>query len=725
MPGTDPTFDLNEGWRLVNAHAPEDARRHADRFERFARNHGALACAHAQMLLGAVSCSLGDLQAAQQHVDRGKPPKSAPRPDHERWARLRDHVRAVRENRPVNQFRLGPIQMGGNQLPSAFDVYTPDAAGAGKAIVESLALEWVDAFAARLSVVVSVDPQAYAFGPNEDWKVERGGPALVGVATQLPHAIDHASVTLEPLEGLRAVAFQAGDWSLFGPGSYPRHGSMPRPQTRAWSLVSGSGGVVRATLEPGARRAAFRLRLRLRLGVDDAPLIHLALPTGTVVVRGIELTARAQRTLVGCGCRLSSFQTVTDPEFAGRAAMVATAQRVTTTMGDPLDTRTARGPLRWSADANEPAVLTVHGTARGEGALDWAVWLPRHPVAAGVYGQVELARVHRGHTLNLSGSRDAEPVPLVVHRVVNRGEAPRRVQLSAALGDSPSVEAFEVPPGGHRDVPMVPPLGPAALRGDGTRREADIELRLRSGDIRAERRHPVQFYAPDVCTWHIEDPQTMEVHRHPEVMARWVTPDDPAVRELVARYERTQAAPEALQIGGDHGADVARMDRVWKVLLAQGLEYRTGEDVDLTRFGAGQRLQFPRDTIARRSGNCLDLTVLLASVFEAIGLPAALVLCTGHAFLGLHRNNSLLGIESTMVARCDARKATPLPGGMDVGRRQLAPLMKPVQRSKPTVGADGTPVIKARAMPPFFKVVLLSQARASGVTAISAELMDA
>ena len=56
-------------------------------------------------------------------------------------------------------------------------------------------------------------------------------------------------------------------------------------------------------------------------------------------------------------------------------------------------------------------------------------------------------------------------------------------------------------------------------------------------------------------------------------------------------------------------------------------------------FGAGvgehmQRIRLPRETIAHRSANCIDGTVLFASLLEATSLSAAIILVPGHAFLG-------------------------------------------------------------------------------------------
>jgi len=49
-----------------------------------------------------------------------------------------------------------------------------------------------------------------------------------------------------------------------------------------------------------------------------------------------------------------------------------------------------------------------------------------------------------------------------------------------------------------------------------------------------------------------------------------------------------------------------------------------------------QRVRFLADTWADRSANCIDGSVLIASVLQRIGLPSFLVLVPGHAFVGFY-----------------------------------------------------------------------------------------
>jgi hypothetical protein len=78
-------------------------------------------------------------------------------------------------------------------------------------------------------------------------------------------------------------------------------------------------------------------------------------------------------------------------------------------------------------------------------------------------------------------------------------------------------------------------------------------------------------------------------------------------------------------------------------------------------FGNGptqalQRVRLPRESLANRSANCIDSTVLMASVLEAASLNAGIVLVPGHAFLAFEKkeNSGQWGfVEGTMLGSHD------------------------------------------------------------------------
>jgi hypothetical protein len=69
-----------------------------------------------------------------------------------------------------------------------------------------------------------------------------------------------------------------------------------------------------------------------------------------------------------------------------------------------------------------------------------------------------------------------------------------------------------------------------------------------------------------------------------------------------------------------------------------------------------QRTRLPRESLALRSANCIDGTVLMASLLEGASLSPAIVLVPGHAFLAWEtwrNSNEWRYLETTLIGTAD------------------------------------------------------------------------
>ena len=130
-------------------------------------------------------------------------------------------------------------------------------------------------------------------------------------------------------------------------------------------------------------------------------------------------------------------------------------------------------------------------------------------------------------------------------------------------------------------------------------------------------------------------------------IAAWVTPDDPAVIKLDGQAEallqsQPQPTPPAM-IGYANGASArAVRDQVNAIFDAMRLDYQikySQESVPYSGPGdnnvALQKIKLPAEVLQQHSGMCIELTALLASAVERIGLHSEIVIIPGHAFLGV------------------------------------------------------------------------------------------
>lgn len=66
---------------------------------------------------------------------------------------------------------------------------------------------------------------------------------------------------------------------------------------------------------------------------------------------------------------------------------------------------------------------------------------------------------------------------------------------------------------------------------------------------------------------------------------------------------------------------------------------------------ASQYVQYPRETIERRSGTCLDLAICMSALMEAVGVRSYVALIPGHAIplIELPESGDIYAIESTFI----------------------------------------------------------------------------
>jgi hypothetical protein len=76
---------------------------------------------------------------------------------------------------------------------------------------------------------------------------------------------------------------------------------------------------------------------------------------------------------------------------------------------------------------------------------------------------------------------------------------------------------------------------------------------------------------------------------------------------------------------------------IWHALFARGIRYSSADPaIERGPNVFSQHVRFLEDTWADRSANCIDGSVLIASVLQRIGIRSFLVLVPGHAFVGFY-----------------------------------------------------------------------------------------
>jgi hypothetical protein len=251
-----------------------------------------------------------------------------------------------------------------------------------------------------------------------------------------------------------------------------------------------------------------------------------------------------------------------------------------------------------------------------------------------------------------------EAMPLALLNITNTAHKPVAQVIEAEIpGWSRSLRQTEiVGPKETRLVRIQPALLPAAFRNEEIRSE-QLDVRVESPDglvLFAESR-PVLIHGGSDLLWGHK-------FRNAQVAARWVTPHDPAVLDLVSRARRHVPRGRMAGYGSksDDPAIVSRHVReqaeaVFRELKASGISYVNSLFVMGEHLDQAQRVRLPQETLALKTANCMDVSVAFASAMENLGLQPLLVIVPGHAYAGVR-----LGKNSEDVLYLDL---TVLPDG--------------------------------------------------------------
>ncbi len=145
-----------------------------------------------------------------------------------------------------------------------------------------------------------------------------------------------------------------------------------------------------------------------------------------------------------------------------------------------------------------------------------------------------------------------------------------------------------------------------------------------------------------------------------QLLARWVTPHDESILQLVSQAERLVRGGRLRGYNQIPGIDVETQVRqqaaaVFRALKQSRISYVSSIYTFGNFPGETERIRLPRETLALNNANCIDVSVVFASAMENLGMQPVIVIVPGHAFTGVR-----LGPNSQKILYLDL---TVLPEG--------------------------------------------------------------
>ncbi len=264
--------------------------------------------------------------------------------------------------------------------------------------------------------------------------------------------------------------------------------------------------------------------------------------------------------------------------------------------------------------------------------------------------------------------------------LTNRNPAPVKVRVATTVDSytETDVKTVTLEPGETVTVKQSPPLLPGAQERLHEMRRASLHVvidYLKEGERRLiyEDTSPITIYAREDFPWNIPG-----YYNGTQFLAAMVTPNDPAVEELLRRAaDRVPGGIMTFGYGQEDDGDHKTWDRVKAI-------YDTlAEDYNLIYVASGvsfvpqeqmangfslQRLLLPAEVMDLHGGMCVELSTLFASALEKILLRPIIITIPGHVYVGLPiswDSQTYYFVEATVVGRTSFEKA------VEIGNRQF------------------------------------------------------
>jgi hypothetical protein len=260
---------------------------------------------------------------------------------------------------------------------------------------------------------------------------------------------------------------------------------------------------------------------------------------------------------------------------------------------------------------------------------------------------------------------DPETDPLLTVEVKNASRDTRRVCVKAHLEglSATAVRTIEIEPRTSAPFHLQPTLFPERAHAITEVQRATLHVIVEDldGKIESHNTYPITCLARTASFNAVRRPDTGETVDLSHYYGAWVTPHADSVEERIRRA--VELVPDRQMLGYQGDPDV--VDQQVAALYQSLRETEIVYVNSVIDYGAPpgmttQRTRLPRESIAQRSANCIDGTVLLASLVEGISLNPAIVLVPGHAFVGWeawHGSEEWRFLETTLMGTTEFEAA--------------------------------------------------------------------
>lgn len=143
-----------------------------------------------------------------------------------------------------------------------------------------------------------------------------------------------------------------------------------------------------------------------------------------------------------------------------------------------------------------------------------------------------------------------------------------------------------------------------------------------------------------------------DLRRLPELTAKYINPLNPEIKHFVDSKDGllSKTMGEKYVVSGYQATETIflQLKSVFDAIRDSGISYVSDVSA-LNENGCFQRIRDPPTVIRDRSGNCIELSILMASIYECMGFESIIVFPRGHAIVGIVMDTNMYETNSVMA----------------------------------------------------------------------------
>jgi tetratricopeptide (TPR) repeat protein len=605
----------------------------------------------------------------------------------ERLKHEADVIRHTVDNTAQFRVRISGFEGHGvGQFPGALHARIPRSNLEVTCHVERLYVEPLDLNRLFVHLVFSLDNPL----PIESWVSDGVYPlehvplilALLLPGNARAFSPEHDSFTITPSRP-QAPVLEGQHYCFFHAQSYHPNAPHPVPIDRSYLFAEAYAANLRGEL-PAEARVEFKTTITYYPDAHQRPNLTqkflLLLPYARTTYDPLPVVGRTGSESIrpaGSTIHVTRFQedrTSFSPQTLGAFRAPPSVPKV----GRSAPHLVAGAETKLELTSTEMLQIELELAPAAQLTLSAAISMPIVP--AGIYDLVHGAELISIGSTTLDMTRKPNRIPVLKLIVGNHASEGKAVELSApataifhelqvseVLAPS-SLRTLEFHPRLRLDCPWFAPLLALEDRDAGPHPiTLETVVRDLEGPETRSTRSPVKILPPDYMVWWISNDEGASFVDLRHLIARWVTPYCRAIDVALATGQLpAEGKPLSHALG-----------TAYEWLRAKKFSYDNGR----LNFGYEnefnyQRVRFPETSLRHRRVNCIDGTVLLASILERLGHSCAVLFVPRHAFLAysepVEGGMTITGVETTGLCEQWTQNGNELTFGETTKGRSLS-----------------------------------------------------